>query len=127
MPASARAIDLTIAAARAASDRKAEDLVALDVSGKLVLTDAFLIASGTNERQVGAIVDAVEEALHGMGTAPVRREGKSQGRWVLLDFGDLVVHVQHAEDRGYYSLERLWKDCPVIPLPDDVLAGPVQA
>ncbi|MBU4335211.1 MAG: ribosome silencing factor [Actinobacteria bacterium] len=126
MPASSRAIDLTIAAARAAADRKAEDLVALDVSGQLVLTDAFLIASGSNERQVRAVVDAVEEALHGLGRAPVRREGKAQGRWVLLDFGELVVHVQHAEDRGYYSLERLWKDCPVIELPADVLAGAEQ-
>lgn len=123
MPASPRAVELTIAAARAASDRKAENLVALDVSGQLVLTDAFLIVSGTNERQVGAIVDAVEESLHQLGVAAMRREGKTAGRWVLLDFGDLVVHVQHTEDRVYYSLERLWKDCPLIELPADVLAG----
>ncbi len=82
-----------------------------------MLTDVFLIASGTNERQVSAIVDAVEEALHKIGAKPIRREGKSEGRWVLLDFGDIVVHVQHAEDRVYYALERLWKDCPVIELP----------
>lgn len=119
MPASPRAIELAHAAARAASDLKAQEIIALDVSEQLVLTDVFLIASGTNERQVGAIVDAVEEALHKIGAKPVRREGKSQGRWVLIDFGDVVVHVQHAEDRVYYALERLWKDCPVIELPAD--------
>lgn len=124
MTASRRAVELTVAAARAAADRKAEGLVALDVSGQLVLTDVFLIASASNERQVGAIVDAVEEALHALGAQPVRREGKTQARWVLLDFGDLVVHVQHAEDRAYYALERLWRDCPVIELPADVEVAP---
>lgn len=119
MPASPRAIELAHAAARAASDLKAQEVIALDVSDQLVLTDVFLIASGTNERQVGGIVDAVEEALHRLGAKPVRREGKAQGRWVLIDFGDVVVHVQHAEDRVYYALERLWKDCPVIELPPD--------
>ena len=124
MSATDRAIELTVAAARAASDLKAQEIIALDVSGQLVLTDAFLIASGTNERQVGAIVDAVEEALHKLGAKPLRREGKSEGRWVLIDFGDVVVHVQHAEDRTYYALERLWKDCPVIELPADVHGNP---
>lgn len=119
MPASPRAIELAHAAARAASDLKAQEVIALDVSDQLVLTDVFLIASGTNERQVGGIVDAVEESLHRLGAKPVRREGKAQGRWVLIDFGDVVVHVQHAEDRVYYALERLWKDCPVIELPPD--------
>lgn len=103
------------AAASAALDKKAEELVALDVSDHLALTDAFLICSGTNERQVDAIVDAVEDAVPGR---PVRREGKGRGRWVLLDFGDFVVHVQHTEERAFYDLERLWKDCPVIELPD---------
>ena len=119
MPASERAVELAIAAARAASARKAQEIIALDVSSQLVLTDVFVIASGTNERQVGAIVDAVEEALFRLGAKPIRREGKTQGRWVLIDFGDVVVHVQHAEDRVYYALERLWKDCPVIELPPD--------
>ncbi|NMR21635.1 ribosome silencing factor [Cellulomonas fimi] len=123
MTATERAVDLTIAAARAASDLKADEIIALDVSEQLVLTDVFLIASGTNERQVGAIVDAIEEALHKKSAKPIRREGKSEGRWVLLDFGDIVVHVQHAEDRVYYALERLWKDCPLIELPADVHAG----
>ncbi|TKR24150.1 ribosome silencing factor [Cellulomonas hominis] len=124
MSATDRAIELTVAAARAAADLKAQEIIALDVSGQLVLTDAFLIVSGTNERQVGAIVDAVEEALHKLGAKPLRREGKSEGRWVLIDFGDVVVHVQHAEDRVYYALERLWKDCPVIELPADVHGTP---
>ena len=118
MPASDRALQLTYAAAHAAADRKAEEIIALDVSTQLVLTDVFLIASGTNERQVGAIVDAVEEALFTLGAKPLRREGKGQGRWVLIDFGDIVVHVQHAEERVFYSLERLWKDCPSIPFVD---------
>jgi ribosome-associated protein len=118
-----RAVELAITAARAASDLKADEIIALDVSEQLVLTDVFLIASGTNERQVSAIVDAVEEALHRAGAKAIRREGKSEGRWVLLDFGDIVVHVQHAEDRVYYALERLWKDCPLIALPDDARGG----
>jgi ribosome-associated protein len=118
-----RAVELAITAARAASDLKADEIIALDVSEQLVLTDVFLIASGTNERQVSAIVDAVEEALHRAGAKAIRREGKSEGRWVLLDFGDIVVHVQHAEDRVYYALERLWKDCPVIDLPVDARGG----
>lgn len=123
MSASDRAIDLTIAAARAAAELKAEEIIALDVSEQLVLTDSFLIASGSNERQVNAIVDAVEEALHKQGAKPLRREGRSEGRWVLLDFGEIVVHVQHAEDRVFYALERLWKDCPVIELPEDIRSG----
>ena len=127
MAATERAIELAVAAARAASDIKAEEIIALDVSEQLVLTDAFVIASGTNERQVGAIVDAVEESLHKLGAKPLRREGKSEGRWVLIDFGEIVVHVQHAEDRVYYALERLWKDCPVIELPADVHGTPDEA
>lgn len=120
MPATERAVELTVIAARAAADRKAEEIVALDVSAHLVLTDVFLIASAGNERQVSAVVDLVEERLHGAGVKALRREGVRDARWVLLDFGDLVVHVQHAEDRAYYSLERLWKDCPVIALPADL-------
>ena len=123
MPATDHAIDVAIAAARAASDHKAEEIIALDVSEKLVLTDVFLILSGTNERQVSAIVDAVEEALHARGVKAIRREGVRQARWALLDFGDVIVHVQHTEDRLYYSLERLWSDCPVIELPADARGG----
>jgi len=119
MTATDHAVEMAVVAARAASDRKAQDVVALDVSDQLVLTDVFVIASGTNERQVVAVVDAVEEAMHRAGATATRREGKAEGRWVLLDFGDVVVHVQHAEDRTYYALERLWKDCPAVPLPAD--------
>ena len=120
MTATPHAVELTVAAAQAAAEKKAEQIIALDVSERLVLTDAFLVASGTNERQVRAIVDGVEEALHALGAKAVRREGVSQARWVLLDFGEIVVHVQHEEDREFYALERLWRDCPVIELPDDV-------
>ncbi|MFI2101869.1 ribosome silencing factor [Isoptericola sp. NPDC019693] len=123
MTASPRAVELAVVAARAASDRKAQEIIALDVSDQLVLTDVFLIASGTNERQVSAIVDAVEEAMFLAGSKPIRREGKAQARWVLLDFGEVVVHVQHAEDRVYYALERLWKDCPAVELPEDARGG----
>jgi ribosome-associated protein len=114
--ASDHARELVRVAARAADSKKAADLVALDVSGPLPLTDAFLLASGDNERNVVAIANAVEEALIEIGTKPIRREGRSEGRWILLDFGDLVVHVFHEEDRMFYSLERLWKDCPTLPL-----------
>lgn len=123
MTASARALELARVAAKAASDRKAEEIIALDVSERLVLTDVFLLASGTSERQVGAIVDAVEEALHTAGAKAVRREGVREGRWALLDFGEVVVHVQHTEDRVYYALERLWADCPVLALPLDEEPG----
>ena len=123
MAASERAVELAFVAARAASDRKAEEILALDVSDRLVLTDVFVIASASNERQVGAIVDAVEEAMHKAGAKAVRREGVRQARWVLLDFVEVVVHVQHAEDRVYYALERLWSDCPAGELPPDARGG----
>jgi ribosome-associated protein len=123
--ASDHARELVRVAARAADSKKAEDLVALDVSGPLPLTDAFLLASGDNERNVVSIANAVEEALIDIGTKPIRREGRSEGRWILLDFGDLVVHVFHEEDRMFYSLERLWKDCPTIPLGLDETAPAV--
>jgi ribosome-associated protein len=105
---------LALVAANAAADKKASDVIVLDVSDQLVITDCFVIASAPNERQVGAIVDNVEEKMRAAGTKPVRREGAREGRWVLLDFVDIVVHVQHAEERAFYALERLWKDCPRI-------------
>jgi ribosome-associated protein len=106
--------ELALVAANAAADKKASDVIVLDVSEQLVITDCFVIASAPNERQVGAIVDNVEEKMREAGTKPVRREGAREGRWVLLDFVDVVVHVQHAEERVFYGLERLWKDCPRI-------------
>src|SRR3954447_15206988 len=121
MTASARSVELASAAASAASDKLASDLMILDVSDQLVITDCFVLASAPNDRQVRAIVDAVEEKLLAMGAKPVRREGEREGRWVLLDYVDIVVHVQHSEERTYYALERLWKDCPTVPLPADAL------
>ena len=115
-----RARELALAAAQAAADKKAEDIVIIDVGDQLVITDAFLIASAPNERQVQAIVDAIEESLLQLPekAKPVRREGERAGRWVLLDYIDIVVHVQHSEEREFYALDRLWKDCPIIPFVD---------
>ena len=123
MTATDRAKELAIAAAQAASDKLADDIVAYDVSDVFVITDAFVLASAPNDRQVRAIVDAVEDRLLELGAKPARREGQQEGRWVLLDYIDIVVHVQHAEERTYYSLERLWKDCPVLALPASVTSG----
>jgi ribosome-associated protein len=107
-------------AAQAAADKKAQDIVVIDVADQLYITDAFVIASASNERQVLAIVDAVEEALANLPekAKPVRREGERAGRWVLLDYVDIVVHIQHAEEREFYALDKLWKDCPMIPFVD---------
>jgi len=127
LTATTRATELATAAALAAADKLATDVVAIDVSGQLVITDIFLLASAPNDRQVRAIVDAVEERLSALGAKPIRREGEREGRWVLIDFGDLVVHVQHAEQREYYSLERLWRDCPPIDLPAEVRRRPADS
>ncbi|WP_232547611.1 ribosome silencing factor [Propioniciclava soli] len=116
MAATDEALQLTRRAAQAAADKLATDIVAFDVTDRLAITDVFLIATASNERQVGAVVDGVEEALFRAGTKAIRREGALEGRWVLLDFGDVIVHVQHAEERELYSLERLWRDCPAIAL-----------
>jgi ribosome-associated protein len=118
-----RAIELVRIAATAAADKLATDIIAYDVSEQLVITDAFLLCSAANDRQVRSIVDGIEEKLAKAGAKPVRREGEREGRWVLLDYLDIVVHVQHAEERVFYALERLWKDCPLIPLPEAVTAG----
>ena len=118
MTASSEARETALFAAQAAADKLATDVSIVDVSDRLAITDAFVLASAPNERQVQSIVDGVEEQLRAHGAKPVRREGVAEGRWVLLDFVDIVVHVQHAEERAYYALERLWKDCPVIPFTD---------
>lgn len=118
MTASPRAVELTMRAAQAASDKLALDILAIDVSDHLALTDVFLLASADNDRQVRAIADAIEASLDEIDVDPVRREGKREGRWILLDYLDIVVHVQHSEERTYYALERLWKDCPAIPTPE---------
>lgn len=103
-------------AAEAADAKGGEDLVALDVSEPLPLVDVFLIVTGRNERNVAAIADEIEDKLHEAGHKRLRREGRQESRWTLLDFGDLVVHVFHQEERAFYALERLWKDCPVVPI-----------
>ena len=117
MTATQRAVELIEIAAAAAADKLASGIVAYDVSDQLVITDAFLLCSAANDRQTRAIVDEIEARLRLAGARPVRREGEREGRWVLLDYIDIVVHVQRSDERSYYALERLWKDCPVIPLP----------
>ena len=116
MTAAPESIALALAAARAASDKLATDLVALDVSEQMPLTDIFVMCSARNERMVAAIADAVDDAIREEGAPRLRQEGRSEGRWILLDFGDIVVHVFHEEERIYYQLERLWRDCPVVSL-----------
>ena len=116
MTAADHSIQLAKVAALAAGEKLAEKVLAIDVSEQMPLTDVFVIASAPSERQVGAIVDEVEDRLRELGSKPIRREGEREGRWVLIDFGDIIVHVQHEEEREYYALERLWKDCPEIDL-----------
>lgn len=119
MTATEEAVQRLHRAAGAAADKQASDLMAFDVSDQLAITDVFLLASAANDRQVRAVVDAVEESLRALGAKPEQREGDKDARWVLLDYGDLVVHVQHAEERAFYALERLWRDCPEIDLPEE--------
>ena len=123
MTATPRAVELIEIAATAAADKLATNIIAYDVSDQLVITDAFLLCSAANDRQVRSVVDEIELRLSQAGAKPIRREGERDGRWVLLDYVDIVVHVQHADERVYYALERLWKDCPVIRLPEPVAAG----
>ena len=123
MSATDHAVTLVHTAARAASEKLAQHIMAFDVSDQLAITDAFVLASATNDRQVKAIVDEIEEKLRDIGEKPIRREGERDGRWVLIDYGDVVVHVQHEEERQFYALERLWRDCPLIDLPADVTSA----
>lgn len=123
MPATDRAVQLAVSAAEAASDKLADDIIAFDVADQLSITDVFVLCSAPNDRQVRAIVEAVEERLRDLDAKPVRREGEQEGRWILLDYIDIVVHVLHAEEREFYALERLWKDCPTIELPESVKIG----
>lgn len=114
MTATDEAITMATVAARAAAEKLAEDVIVIDVSGQLVITDCFVIGSGANDRQVNAIVDEVEDKMREAGYKPARREGTREGRWVLLDYVDIVVHIQHRDERDFYALDRLWRDCPVI-------------
>ena len=115
--ASEESLEWARIAARAAAELKATTVAAIDVSERLVLTEVFLVVSGSTDRQVRSLVDAVDEALFKAGVRRKRREGFDEGHWVLVDYGDLVVHVQQDEDREFYALERLWADCPSIALP----------
>ncbi len=122
MTATQESIDMARIAGQAAADKLAGNVIALDVSEQLVITDVFVVCSGDSERQVNAIVNGVEEEMFKAGYKPKRREGEKDARWILLDFTDIVVHVQHAEDRAFYALERLWRDAPTIDL--DLDLGP---
>ena len=114
MTASAEAVTMATVAARAAASKLAQDVIVIDVSDQLFITDCFVIASASNERQVNAIVEEVEEKMRLAGYKPARREGAREGRWILLDYVDIVVHIQHADERSFYALDRLWRDCPLI-------------
>ena len=114
MTASPEAREMAAIAARAADDKLATDIVVIDVSGQLIITDCFVLASADTERQVNSVVDEIEDKLREAGHKPLRREGTREGRWALLDYNELVVHIQHVDERDYYSLDRLWKDCPVV-------------
>ena len=116
MAASEESLEWARIAARAAAELKATTVAAIDVSERLVLTEVFLVVSGSTDRQVRSLVDAIDEALLKAGVRRKRREGFDEGHWVLVDYGDLVVHVQQDEDREFYALERLWADCPSIGL-----------
>ncbi|TPG37218.1 ribosome silencing factor [Mycolicibacterium hodleri] len=116
MTASEEAISMATIAAQAASAKLADDVVVIDVSEQLVITDCFVVASASNDRQINAIVDEVEEKMRVAGYKPARREGTREGRWVLLDYVDIVAHIQHQDERNFYALDRLWRDCPVIPV-----------
>jgi ribosome-associated protein len=115
--------EVAVAAARAAATKQGADIAILDVHELIVITDFFVIASGSSDRQVKTIVDEVEKAVRGHGVRPVRREGESENRWVLLDYVDVVVHVFADEERDYYDLERLWRDAPRIPWQDSDAAS----
>lgn len=126
MTAAAESIEALKVAARAADKMQGTNLLAVDASDLMGLIDGFLVVSAHNERLVNAIVDEVEDQLREeLGIKPLRREGRAEGRWVLLDFGDIVVHVQHEEDRAFYALDRLWGEAPRIDLGLESEAGDI--
>ena len=116
MTATDKALDLARAAAAAAHEKKADSIVAMDVSEHIFITDVFLVCSAANPPQMSAIKDEIERRMLDIGAKTIRREGEREGRWILMDYGDIVVHIQHEEERAFYSLERLWSDCPVVDL-----------
>ena len=106
--------DVAIKAARAAADKQASEIVILDVSELIVITDCFVICSAASQRQLKTVVEAVEDSVRELGVRPVRREGEDGAGWWLLDYVDVVVHVFGEEERAYYDLERLWRDAPRV-------------
>jgi ribosome-associated protein len=115
--------EFAIAAARAASSKKAQDVVVMQVRDLIVITDFFVLATGTSDRQVRTVAQEIENVLRDQGMKPVRREGQREGRWVLLDFVDFVAHVFHQEEREYYGLERLWSDAPLVAWEDQAVSS----
>jgi ribosome-associated protein len=115
--------EFAVAAARTASSKKAQDVVVMEVRDLIVITDFFVLASGTSDRQVRTVAQEIENALRARGMKPVRREGQREGRWVLLDFVDFVAHVFHQEERDYYGLERLWSDAPLVEWEDQAVSS----
>ena len=114
MAVGSRTIELTKIAAAALADKLGDEIVAIDLSEQLVLNQVFLLVTGSNEPQLQALSDEVQRKLAQAGEKPVRKEGS--GSWILLDYTDLVVHIQSTELRNYYMLDRLWNDCPKIEL-----------
>ncbi|CAB4599378.1 MAG: ribosome silencing factor [Actinobacteria bacterium] len=118
MALSAQTIKAAAVAARAADEKSGSEIVALDLSNQLILSDVFLLVSGANDRQLKAISDEIERQLSFVGEKVIHREGGvDSSQWLLLDYGDLIVHIQSKEMRTYYALDRLWGDCPIISLP----------
>lgn len=115
--------EAAVIAARAAASKQARDVVVLDVRDLIVITDYFVIVSGTSDRQVRAVAEEIEGAVRPLGLRPVRREGQREGHWVLLDFVDFVAHVFHQEERDYYGLERLWSDAPLVEWEDQAVSS----
>ena len=118
MALSTETIKAAAVAARAADEKSGSDIVAMDLSNQLILSDVFLLVSGANDRQLKAISDEIERQLSFVGEKVIHREGgEDSSQWLLLDYGDLIVHIQSKEMRTYYALDRLWGDCPIITLP----------
>jgi len=114
--------ELAVLAATAAAEKKATDIVVLDVGETLVITNFFVVATGGTARQVSAIIDEIDVTLKGAGARVLGREGEAEGTWVLLDYGDVVVHVFQPEEREFYRLEKLWSDAGRVDVPESAPA-----
>ncbi|MGI6221550.1 MAG: ribosome silencing factor [Coriobacteriales bacterium] len=118
--------DYALIAARAADSKKGSDIVIQHVSELLVITDYFVIVTGANDRQVAAIADEVEEQLlKEAHIKPIGREGMDDRKWILLDFGELVVHVLQPAERDFYRIETLWNDAPLVDLAEAGIEAPI--